>query len=62
MAVGMLGIAFSVFAIVETWTTADRLQADAPVLLGQVEDGVLSVHRQGEMAVIRQKRIAMMTL
>jgi chromosome segregation ATPase len=49
--VGILGVVFSVFAIVEGWRTAVQFRREMPKAIDQLEAVVVSVHRQGEMAV-----------
>lgn len=45
---GMAGVAFSVWAGVEVWTTAERLRRDIPTTVGQIEGIVRSVEEQAE--------------
>ena len=49
--VAVLGVIFSVYAVIGVWSTADWLRSETPALLGRVETVAVSVHHQGEMAV-----------
>jgi hypothetical protein len=45
---GLAGVAFSVWAGMEVWTTAGRLRRDIPTTVGQIEGIVRSVEEQAE--------------
>lgn len=49
--VGTAGVAFTVYAIANTWSTADRMAREVPEAFAELERAVASVHRRGEMAI-----------
>jgi hypothetical protein len=48
LAVGLAGVAFSVWTGMEIWETAGRLREDIPTTVGQLEGIVHSIHEQSE--------------
>ena len=49
--IGLLGVAFSSYSIIKIHSTAERMRAEFPSAVGQVERLVSSIHRRGETAV-----------